>query len=146
MEIPQITPQDAHDRMQVENGGIYVDVRSSPEFERGHPDGALNIPIMHFDPTQGGMVENPDFLEVVKKNFPVDSQLILGCQMGMRSQRAAEILATEGYQNLSNVKGGFGGVKNRSGITIEKGWEEMGLPVSHDNDDGVSYESLSAGE
>ena len=143
MEIPQITPQEAHDRMHGENTEVYIDVRSLPEFEQAHPDGAFNIPIMHFDPTRGGMVENPDFLEVVKNNFPVDTQLILGCQVGMRSQRAAEILAAEGYRDLANVKGGFGGTKNRSGITTEKGWAELGLPVFQGNDGGVSYESLA---
>lgn len=144
MEIPQITPSEAHDRMQGEDGEIYIDVRSIPEFAQGHPEGALNIPVMHFEPAQGGMVENPDFLKVVEANIPKDAKLVLGCQMGMRSQKAAEILAAAGYQHLANVVGGFGGAKNRMGMTVEKGWEELGLPVSNDNGEGVSYESLAA--
>ena len=104
----------------------------------------MNIPVMHFEPAQGGMVENPDFLKVVEANIPKDAKLVLGCQMGMRSQKAAEILAAAGYQHLANVVGGFGGAKNRMGMTVEKGWEELGLPVSNDNGEGVSYESLAA--
>jgi rhodanese-related sulfurtransferase len=80
------------------------------------------------------MIENPDFFKVVEANFPKDAKLVMGCQVGMRSQKAAEIL----------VQGGFGGMKDESGRTLAQGWAELGLPVSADNADGVSYESLAA--
>ncbi|MFQ5693678.1 MAG: rhodanese-like domain-containing protein [Nitrospinota bacterium] len=143
MNIPQITPQDAHVRMTGENPETYIDVRSVPEFTRGHPEGAVNIPVFHFDPAQGGMVENPDFLKVVETHFPKDARLLLGCQVGGRSQKAAELLFQAGYGNVANVQGGFGGMKDPSGRTVAQGWAELGLPVSADNGEGVSYESLA---
>jgi rhodanese-related sulfurtransferase len=144
MNIPQITPEEAYKRMHGNEREIYVDVRSVPEFAQGHPEGALNVPILHFDPARGGMVENPDFLKVMEANFPKDAKLIMGCQMGMRSQKAAEVLAQAGYQHLANVQGGFGGARNRLGMTVAQGWAEIGLPISQNNGPGVSYESLAA--
>ena len=43
MDIPQITPEDAHGRMHREEKERYIDVRSIPEFTQGHPEGAVNI-------------------------------------------------------------------------------------------------------
>ena len=37
---------------------INPDLRSEPEFEKGHPAGALNVPISHRGPA--GLVPNPD--------------------------------------------------------------------------------------
>ncbi len=144
MNIPQITPEEAHQRMAGENKELYIDVRSIPEFTKGHPDGAVNIPVLHFDPAQGGMVENADFLKVAEANFSKDARLVLGCQAGGRSQKAAEILAQAGYQSVANIQGGFGGMKDQSGQTLAQGWAELGLPVSMDNGEGVSYESLAS--
>jgi rhodanese-related sulfurtransferase len=144
MDIPQITPEDAHGRMHGGEKERYIDVRSIPEFTRGHPEGAVNIPVLHFDAERGGMVENPDFFKVVEANFSKDAKLVMGCQAGGRGQKAAEILAQGGYQNVANVRGGFGGMKDETGQSIAQGWAELGLPVSADNGDGVGYESLAA--
>lgn len=144
MDIPQITPEEALRRMKGGDPEVYIDVRSIPEFTRGHPEGAVNIPLLHFDPVRGEMAENPDFLKVVEANFSKDANLLLGCQTGMRSQRAAETLAQAGYRSVCNVQGGFGGLKDRAGHAVARGWAELGLPVSQENGDGVSYESLAA--
>ena len=144
MNIPQITPDEAYRRITGELKENYIDVRSIPEFAQAHPEGAVNIPILHFDPAQGGMIPNPDFQKVVEANFPKDARLVMGCQVGMRSQKAAEILVQAGYENVANVHGGFGGMKDQSGQSIATGWTELGLPVSADNGDGVSYASLAA--
>ncbi|MFQ5912942.1 MAG: rhodanese-like domain-containing protein [Nitrospinota bacterium] len=144
MDIQQITPEEAHRRMNGDSREIYIDVRSIPEFTRGHPEGAINIPLLHFDPAGAGMVENPDFLKVVEANVAKEAKLVIGCQMGPRSQRAAEVLSQAGYPNVANVQGGFGGLRDQDGRTLAKGWAELGLPVSLDNGEGVSYESLAA--
>ena len=95
-------------RLQTDDGHTYVDVRSVPEYERGHPEGAHNVPLLHFDPATGQMRPNPDFLAVMQANFPSDAKLLIGCQVGGRSGKAALILADAGYAPV-NVKGGFGG-------------------------------------
>ena len=55
------------------------------------------------------MRPNPQFLDAIRANFPVDARLVIGCQMGGRSQTAAEILANAGYHDVANVLGGYGG-------------------------------------
>jgi rhodanese-related sulfurtransferase len=66
---------------------------------------------------------NPAFLAVVQRHFPPGATLLVGCQSGMRSQRACELLADAGYTDLANVRDGFGGSEDAPG------WKESGLPV-----------------
>jgi hypothetical protein len=40
--------------------------------------------------------------------------------------------------------GGFGGMRDPMGNVIAPGWSSLNLPVSQDNGEGVSYESLAA--
>ena len=124
MTIKHITVQQAHQDQG--SGARYLDVRSVPEFEQGHPEGAFNVPLMHADPETRQMRPNPDFLSVVRANFPVDARLVIGCQMGGRSAKAAEILATAGYHDVANVLGGYGGAPQFG----HAGWVQAGLPVA----------------
>ena len=121
-------------------GYTYIDVRSEPEFQNGHPSGALNIPIMHREPH--GMVPNADFLVVMQANFNADHKLLVGCQSGGRSARAAEALVAASFSDVSNVLGGFGGARTESGELIEKGWLESGLPVDYGEQEGRNYSDL----
>ncbi len=143
MAIKQITPQEAYDLLNSGEDCVYIDVRTEQEFSSGHPDGAVNIPIALPDPAQG-MVLNKEFAQVVETNFLKDQKIILGCQAGPRSNRAAELLQGTGYQDISSVRGGFGGMRDPSGQVIAPGWSSLGLPVSQENGDGVSYESLAS--
>lgn len=136
----EITPIQARKRLDSDEGYIYVDVRTALEFENGHPAGAVNIPLLHRQ--QEGMTPNNDFLRVAATNFSRDAKLIVGCQLGARSSRAAEALSTAGYANVSNVRGGFGGARNQLGQVVDKGWLELGLPVEYGAAEGQSYESL----
>ena len=123
MTIKHITVQQAHQDQG--SGARYLDVRSVPEFEQGHPEGAFNVPLMHADPETRQMRPNPDFLSVVRANFPTDARLVIGCQMGGRSAKAAEILASAGYHDVANVLGGYGGAPQFG----HAGWVQAGLPV-----------------
>ena len=124
MTINHITVQQAHQEQG--SGAAYLDVRSIPEFEQGHPEGAFNVPLLHADPETRQMRPNPEFLDVVRANFPTDAQLVIGCQMGGRSAKAAEILATAGYHDVANVLGGYGGAPQFGHV----GWVQAGLPVA----------------
>jgi rhodanese-related sulfurtransferase len=122
----------------------YVDVRSTGEFAAGHPSGAVNVPLLEPDPDTGQMTPNPDFVRVMQANFPPDARLLIGCMVGGRSQRAAQMLEAFGYSNVSNVRGGFGGARDVMGQPIDPGWEESGLPVEAGEPDGRSFQALLA--
>ncbi|SHF60394.1 rhodanese-like domain-containing protein [Ornithinibacillus halophilus] len=70
-----------------------IDVREPQEFERGHILGARNIPVTQL---KQRLIE-------LRKDKPV----YLYCQSGSRSARAAQLLHKKGYEDISQLKGGF---------------------------------------
>ena len=143
MAIKEITPQQAHDMLAANADAVYIDVRTEREFANGHPQGAVNIPVAFPDPARGMMV-NSDFVKIVEANFPKEKKIVVGCQAGPRSNAAAGMLQQAGFQDVSNMLGGFGGMRDQMGNVSAPGWAASGLPVSNDNGEGVSYQSLSA--
>jgi rhodanese-related sulfurtransferase len=140
MPYKTISTDEAARKLADNKNAVYLDVRSQGEFAAGHPAGAINIPIAEAGP--GGMAFNQDFLAVADKVLPKDTTLFVGCASGKRSEAACQVLDQAGYTDLANVAGGFVGAKDMMGRVIQPGWTTLGLPVSDDNGDGVSYESL----
>ncbi|HUO05646.1 MAG TPA: rhodanese-like domain-containing protein [Candidatus Binataceae bacterium] len=130
MAIKQQTPPDAHKTLKSTPGAIYLDVRTEAEFAAGHPEGAINVPVLFMSGGQRKM--NADFVDIVEKIIPRETTLVVGCMAGGRSQHACELLEEAGYNNLTNVEGGFGGARDQSGNVIVAGWKDAGLPVSND--------------
>ena len=143
MALTQVDPQQAYELLQKVEGSVYIDVRTVEEFLNGHPQGAVNVPVAFPDP-QRGMMLNEEFVKVVEAHFPKEKKIIVGCQAGPRSDAAARMLQEAGYQDVSSMQGGFGGMRDPSGRVIAEGWAGLGYTVSQDNGDGVSYESLAA--
>ncbi len=127
MAIAQITPQEACKLLG--DGYRYLDVRTETEFAAGHPAGAVNVPLIFPDPATRQMILNPEFLRVVQAHFSHQSRLVVGCQSGGRSQRAAELLAQAGYSDVVNMQGGFGGAHDATGRVVAPGWTQCGLPL-----------------
>ena len=70
---------------------MIIDVREPEEFARGHVQGAINIPpsdIMHG--------------ATALKNIPKDTELILYCVSGSRSNVSKQILEAQGFTNVIN--------------------------------------------
>lgn len=141
MILKHIDVRTAHD-LQSGDDHIYVDVRSTREFESGHPAGAHNVPLLNLDLQTGQMRPNPEFLAVMQANYPPESKLLIGCQMGGRSAQAGQILVTAGYQDVANVQGGFGGAQDRMTGEVIEGWVGAGLPVERDTPAENRYEAL----
>lgn len=108
-------------------GARYVDVRSVPEFDGGHPPSAVNVPLQEADEDSGVLVTNPDFIRVMRAAFPPDTPLVVGCQSGGRSARAARMLEVFGFVDVAHVAGGI------------VAWLEAGLSVE---DDPSGYPAL----
>ena len=83
---------------------VLIDVREAEEFAAGHVVGSRNIPLAALD----GHKSLPS-----NKTLP----LVLVCQSGARSRRAAGILSKLGYANVQSLAGGL------------KAWREANLPV-----------------
>jgi rhodanese-related sulfurtransferase len=135
----QVSPAEAAEL--ISQGWKYLDVRSIPEFEQGHPEGAANVPLLH---SQGGrMIPNPEFQQVVESNFGKDARLVVGCKMSGRSAQAVAVLEAAGYTNVTHMRGGFSGERDMYGRVSAPGWAESGLPVSNQAAAGASYAELA---
>ncbi len=80
----------------IKNKEIYlIDVRSGQEYEEGHLEGALNIPLYNIE-------------KDIEKNIKnKDDTIILYCSSGSRSKKAKEILEKLGYGEVYNLKEGI---------------------------------------
>lgn len=136
--IKRVSPAEAK-RMIDEEGYLYVDVRSEPEFAAGHPVGAQNVPVMQAGPR--GMTQNRAFLDVVEALYPKDTKIVVGCRSGGRSLRAAEMLIASGYTAVVDQRAGFEGARDAFGQVSEAGWQPEGLPVATVTP-GSTYEEL----
>jgi E3 ubiquitin-protein ligase RNF13 len=140
--MKEITPAEALAELQNGTETVYLDVRSIPEFQQGHPIRAVNIPILHFLPGMG-MLPNEDFEKVVQANLQKEKKIVVGCKTGVRSARACEILSTLGYRDVSNVRGGFIGVLDNMGRVVEAGWSLLNFPVCTACTEDAQYETLA---
>ena len=134
----RISPVEAKQKM--DEGWVYVDVRTEVEYAAGHPAGAINVPFMIDDGT--GRRMNPEFPKVLSALFGTNARLILGCQSGQRSARASMALLAAGFPEVLDQRAGFGGVRSAFGSITEKGWRDAGLPVETTTPGGSYREVL----
>jgi rhodanese-related sulfurtransferase len=123
--VKRVTPIEADALLK--EGWTYLDVRSIPEFEGGHPAGAANVPLLHM--LGGRMAPNAAFQSVVEGNFAKDARIVVGCKVGGRSAQAAALLEAAGYTSVVDMRGGFHGERDNFGRVAVAGWAESGLPV-----------------
>jgi phage shock protein E len=72
----------------IENGAFLVDVRTPPEFERGHVKGSVNIPL--------------DEIQSQLSHFRGKKNIVVFCLSGGRSVQAKSILERNGIQGVIN--------------------------------------------
>lgn len=91
-ELPiEVTVQQADELRR--NGAVIVDVREPWEFEQGHIEGALHIPLQSL-PERAGEV-------------PTDKPVVINCHHGGRSMRAVQFLRSQGHNHIANLQGGL---------------------------------------
>src|SRR5438105_7664237 len=142
MSIKNIRPEQAKDILESDGSAVYIDVRTEQEFMNGHVPKSINVPVVWPDPSTRQMKPNPDFVKVVSAHFARDKRIIVGCQAGGRSQVAADLLTKDGFQDVSNMQGGFGGARDAMGQVIVPGWSQLGFPVEMEVLPASSYASL----
>ena len=64
--MKEVSPKQAYELMQNDADYIYLDVRSTMEFDEAHPTGAVNVPLLNFTPGFG-MTPNPDFVQTIEE-------------------------------------------------------------------------------
>lgn len=142
MAIDELSALEAAKVLDSDATAVYLDVRTAREFEQGHAVGAYNVPVVFLEPGQPAR-PNADFNAIIERHFTRDRRLIVGCQSGVRSMKACQLLSEAGYTQLTNVAGGFGSARDRSGQVLAVGWREAGLPVATEAGEGRAYDDLS---
>lgn len=121
--IQELSAKACHDLREADPSILLIDVRTREECARGRPAGSVNIPVFNVGPG-GRMTPNPSFVAEVAQAAPDKSRrLVLSCAAGRRSMMAAEQLESAGWQNLINLRGGWGGSDD------DPGWLAAGLPT-----------------
>jgi rhodanese-related sulfurtransferase len=100
-----MTPQEAARA----EGHVFLDVREAYEWEAGHLEGSLHIPI--------GEVQRR--FDELHRDRPV----VVVCQVGQRSALVADFLSAQGYE-AHNLEGGL------------QQWAAEGLPLTAGEDRG----------
>lgn len=85
--------KDVKEILKEDRKALLIDVRSEQEFEEGHLEGSINIPIYE-------LKEN-------YKKISEASAIIVYCQSGIRSRKAIKILKEKGFKNIYELKGGL---------------------------------------
>lgn len=101
-----ISPQQAVQLMSHESGSIVLDVREDKEYEAGHIQDSVHIPL-------SALASRVSELDKYK-----DKNVILGCRSGARSGRACSILKKNGFEKVHNLRGGV------------IAWEKDNLPMN----------------
>jgi rhodanese-related sulfurtransferase len=102
---PKVNASEATQLINREDA-LVVDVRDPGEYGAGHIIGAKNVPLSRID--AGGSEIAPK-----RKEKPV----IVYCDTGNRSAKAAAALRSQGFARVVSLSGGIGA------------WQQAGLPV-----------------
>jgi rhodanese-related sulfurtransferase len=141
MEVKRVAPDQVKELLDSDSGYIYLDVRTSQEFDAGHVVGAKNVPIFEPD-AYGRMQPNRSFLEIVETHFGRNTKIITGCQMGGRSLKAAELLLKAGFTSVVDMRGGLGGERDPMGRLTFPGWAPRGYPTTTESAPEDRYDYL----
>lgn len=141
-----ITAKEAYEQWKVNPDRIKIlDCRTPEEYAFvGHAPMAYNIPSKFFtykfdsEKKEPVMVNNPDFLETIKKKFKTDDTIFVMCRSGGRSASSVNAMAKAEFINVYNIIDGFEGdsIKDSGsyfdGKRIRNGWKNSGAPWTYE--------------
>ncbi len=73
----------------LQEGALVVDVRTPMEWEEGHAEGSILLPLQE--------------LEARFRELPKDRALLMVCRSGARSEVATHFLRAQGYPTVHNL-------------------------------------------
>ena len=129
-----LLPKMAIERLQNNPQALFVDVRSKAEFKYlGYPENSILIPWID-DPD---WAPNPEeFSDAVMQELDgrenlSDTEIILICRSGFRSNEALKYLENKGFTQVSHVASGFEGDLDENDHRGNlNGWRHDGMPWS----------------
>ena len=131
-DLKRVSPQEA--KSLLDEGYVYVDVRTPEEWAAGHPVGSTNVPWALTGPA--GMAPNPEFVPAMEKLHDKAAKIVLGCKAGGRSLKAANALLAAGFTDVVDQRAGWEGPRDAFGQLSEPGWKPAGLPAETETPGG----------
>ena len=127
-----LLPKMALERLNDNPGALFVDVRSKAEHKYvGYPENSILIPWID----EPSWEPNPDvFYDAVvdalfNRNDKLESEVILICRSGFRSNEALKCLQSKGFNNVAHVTSGFEGDLDENDHRGNlNGWRHDGMP------------------
>lgn len=98
-KIKRISAEEFEKEVSI-NKDVVVDVRKPGEYEAEHLENAVSIPL--------------DFINEQLASYPKDKHFYMHCAGGYRSMIAASILKSRGYDNFTEIAGGFNAISKTS--------------------------------
>jgi rhodanese-related sulfurtransferase len=105
-KIEQLAPHRVRAELEKNEGVKLLDVRGPDEYRIASIEGALLV------------TENR--VQEILDSWPKDTQMILHCHHGFRSQQACEFFQAQGFQNLANMTGGIDAWSQEVDPTIQR--------------------------
>ncbi len=90
--VKNLTPEEIKPKLKNKDTQ-FIDVRTPGEYQSGHVNKFKNIPLQS--------------LKDQSKQLKKDKEIVVICRSGNRSMRACRILKKQGFENLTNVRGGI---------------------------------------
>ena len=127
-----LLPKMAVERLQNNPQALFVDVRSKAEYKYvGYPENSILIPWIDDPDWQ----PNPEaFSEAVMQELDgrenlLNTEIILICRSGFRSNEALKCLENKGFTQVSHVASGFEGDLDENDHRGNlNGWRHDGMP------------------
>lgn len=105
-DVESVLPRDLAERLASDAPPVVLDVRSDAEWNAGHIEGALHIPVAD--------------VEARLSEIPRDRDVVVHCGVAPRARAAQAMLVKSGHEHIQHLEGGF------------TAWGSAGLPVSTD--------------
>lgn len=131
MSIKQQDPTTCFTRLQEEADCLLVDCRAPMEWDlTGLADlSSCNKKALLVAWTDNDNQRNAEFEASIRAFADQDTPIIIMCRIGGRSHAACELLAANGFTNLTNMTEGFEGRADEQGHRNSfEGWRARGLP------------------
>jgi len=103
IDYGDVTVEQAKELIEKKSSLVLLDVRTDWEFDSGHIEGAINMPV--------------DDLQQRHAELKPNDEILVYCRTGNRSAKAMQILKDNGYSKIYNMEGGI------------EAWKKAGYPI-----------------
>ena len=129
-----LLPKMAVERLQNNPQALFVDVRSKAEYKYvGYPENSILIPWIDDPDWEPNPEEFSDLVmqELDGRENLLNTEIILICRSGFRSNEALKCLENKGFTQVSHVASGFEGDLDENDHRGNlNGWRHDGMPWS----------------